>query len=125
MTSYIDINPFYSNKNIKSKPVNYNMEDIKTSLLRLFSTRIGSVPFNRNYGSHLYNMLFENTLDVHDVRMFLYMDIQEFEPRIQLSPMDIDIQRVDEHTYQVSCSFIVPDLNNEVGSVEQTVTDQG
>ena len=56
--------------------------------------------------------------------MFLYMDITKFEPRVSLSPADINIEKTDEHTYTIECTFTVPALNDSVGSTETTITDQ-
>ena len=123
MTVYLDLNTKYTPKNFKTSPTIDNMEDIKASLLRLFMTPVGSVPFNRNYGSHLYELLFENNISLYDVRMFLYNDIQAFEPRVQLSPMDIYIEQTDEHTYTVTCQFVVPALN-DASSVSTSISDQ-
>lgn len=123
MTVYLDLNTEYTPKNFKTSPTIDNMEDIKASLLRLFMTPVGSVPFNRNYGSHLYELLFENNISLYDVRMFLYNDIQTFEPRIQLSPMDIYIEQTDEHTYAITCQFVVPALN-DASSVSTSISDQ-
>lgn len=123
MTTYSDLNTSYSPDNIRTSPTSNNMEAIKRSLLRLFSTPIGSVPFNRGYGSHLYEMLFENDLDLHDVRMFLYMDIQTWEPRVSLSPLDITLTRKDEHTYEVNCIFTVPSLNNQTSAISTSVSE--
>lgn len=120
---YSDLNTKYTPKNVRTSPTTTNMESIKNSLLRLFTTPVGSVPFNRSYGSHLYELLFENNIDLYDVTMFLYNDIQTFEPRVQLSPMDITIERTDEHTYTVSCQFVVPALN-QASEVITAISDQ-
>lgn len=123
MATYTDLNASYTPRNTKTSPTAKNMEDIKRSLLRLFTTPKGSVPFNRNYGSGLYEMLFENELNLHDVRMFLYLDIQNYEPRVSLSPMDISIERLDNHTYQVECNFTVPSLGGASGNVSTSINE--
>ena len=68
--------------------------------------------------------LFENSLDTHDVKMFLYMDISKYEPRIKMSPMDIVIEETDEHTYTITCGFTVPSLNDATGTVSSTVKEE-
>lgn len=124
MTKYNDLNTNYNPRNITTSPTASGMESIKRSLLRLLSTPAGSVPFDRDYGTHIREMLFENGLDTHDVRMFLYMDISKYEPRIKMSPMDIGIKEIDEHTYAITCGFTVPSLNNATGTVSSTVKEE-
>lgn len=124
MTKYNDLNTNYNPRNITTSPTASGMESIKRSLLRLLSTPAGSVPFDRDYGTHIREMLFENDLDTHDVKMFLYMDISKYEPRIKMSPMDIVIEETDEHTYTVTCGFTVPSLNDATGTVSSTVKEE-
>ena len=81
MSTYQDINTSYNNEEYNSTVALTDLDDIKKGLERLFSTGKGEVPFNRNYGTTLKSLLFEKNLDVSDVRMFLYMDITDFEPR--------------------------------------------
>ena len=108
MKTYVDINKNFTDRNNTDKATVSDLEDIKQSLLRLFSTPKGSVPFNRNYGTTLRSLLFENDIDASDVAMFLYMDITDFEPRVQLSPYNISITQIDRNTYSIECTFTVP-----------------
>lgn len=98
-----DINEFY--------PTVDGIDSIKQGLLRLLVTPKGHNPYNRAYGSSLYSLLFENNVAISDIQMFLYMDITDWEPRVKLSPGDIDIIKLDQNTYKVSCNFVVPDFN--------------
>lgn len=124
MTTYSDLNTGYTPKNVKTTSTLDDLQVVKANLLRLFSTPIGSVPFNREYGSHLYEMLFDNDVNIHDIRVLLAQDIQKFEPRAQVSPMDIHLDKIDEHTYEVSCVFVVPSLNNQSSIVATSISDQ-
>ena len=118
MKTYVDINKNFTDRNNTDKATVADLEDIKQSLLRLFSTPKGSVPFNRNYGPTLRSLLFENDIDASDVAMFLYMDITDFEPRVQLSPYNISITQIDRNTYSIECTFTVPSINAKAESVK-------
>ncbi len=122
MSKYVDLNSSYRETADDNSATVYDMDVIKQSLTRLFQTRKNSDPFNRGYGSSLYNLLFENSVDVSDVQMFLYMDITEFEPRVSLSPMDLTIEKTNNHTAVIRCTFTVPALNNNIGQLETTVS---
>ena len=98
MAKYTDLNTFFTTSNEKPSPVLEGIDDIKQGLERLFMVGKGEVPFNRNYGTTLKSLLFENNVDVEDVKMFLYMDITDFEPRVQLSPADISIVKVNNNS---------------------------
>lgn len=124
MTVYNDLNGNYRPSNANLSVLTQDMANIKASLLRLFTTGKGECPFNREYGTSLKSLLFENGLDTSSARMFLYMDITKWEPRISLGPADISIEQNDEHSYTISCSFTVPGLNNSTGSTEAIITDE-
>lgn len=120
MSTYQDINTFFNGNTYDSPIAISDLEDIKLGLERLFTVGKGEVPFNRNYGTTIKSLLFENNLDPSDVRMFLYMDVTTFEPRITLNPADITIEKIDNNSYLVSCVFRVPGLNN-VSSVAKSI----
>jgi len=124
MSTYLDLNDNFRPSNANLSVLLYNMDNIKDSLMRLFTTGKGECPFNREYGTSLKFLLFENSVDISTAIMFLYMDITKWEPRISIRLQDINIEKEDEHTYVVSCSFTVPGLNNASGSTETTITDQ-
>lgn len=116
MTKYADLNTFFTNNDEKLSPVLVDMDDIKQGLERLFTVGKGEVPFNRAYGTTLKSLLFENNVDVEDIKMFLYMDITDFEPRVVLSPTDIKITKLDNNTYEVICNFSVPGMNGKINT---------
>lgn len=120
MSTYQDINTSFNGNTYDSPIAISDLEDIKLGLERLFTVGKGEVPFNRNYGTTIKSLLFENNLDPSDVRMFLYMDVTTFEPRIILNPADITIEKIDNNSYLVSCVFRVPGLNN-VSSVAKSI----
>lgn len=124
MAIYVDLNGNYRPSNANLSILSYNMNNIKESLTRLLTTGKGECPFNRDYGTSLKYLLFETNEEISAISMFLYMDITKWEPRISLSPASIKIEQDDEHTYSVSCTFIVPGLNGATGNTTTTITDQ-
>lgn len=123
MPKYSDLNTSFRKTLADNQSVLIDIQNIKKNLERLFMTGKGDVPFNRSYGTSLKTLLFENNLDPADVRMFLYMDITTFEPRISLNPVDIDIVK-DNNQYIVTCNFTVPSLNNAVGTAQSILTNE-
>lgn len=122
MTTYSDLNTKFNTSNAELDSVVYDIKAIKQNIERLLTTPKGSVPFNRNYGTNLYSLLFENNVDPADIVAFLYADIDECEPRVQLSPADIEIYKTDRNSYEVNVAFRVPSLNNITSSVMTTIS---
>ena len=115
---YEDLNSKYFNTNTAENqvPTTANIESVKKGLERLLTTPKGHNPFNRNYGSSLYDLLFQNNLSAPDVQMFLYMDITNWEPRLDISPSDITVTMIDRNTYQVNCKFSLNGYNSEIST---------
>lgn len=124
MARYTDLNTFFTTSDERTAPSLENIEDIKQGLERLFTVGKGEVPFNRNYGTSLKSLLFENNVDPEDIKMFLYMDITDFEPRVELSPTDIQINRTDNNSFEVTCKFRVPGLNDKVSTATAVITNK-
>lgn len=100
--AYNDLNTKF--RTTTSEPATtVDIETVKNGLLRFLQTPKGHDPFNRSYGSSLYSLLFKSGLSPNEVQMFLYMDITEYEPRIDLFPSDINISKIDNYTYRVDC----------------------
>ncbi len=120
---YIDLNVSFSSDSNEYLYVE-DTKDIIKSLERLFNTRQGSVPFNRSYGSSLWSLLFENqNIQTYQIAMLIYQEIQAFEPRVKLTPADIEISQSDEHSYEIEVLFRIPSLNNIVGKINSTITE--
>jgi phage baseplate assembly protein W len=102
-------------------PVINGLNSIKQGLERLLTTPKGHNPFNRDYGSSLYELLFENNVNLSSVQMFLYMDLTKWEPRINLSPNDIYITQIDSNTYSISCNFVAVEYD-ATGNISTTIT---
>ena len=124
MAVYVDLNTKFLPLSNISKAVLKDLENVRDSLERLLSTPKGSVPFNREYGTSLASLLFENTVDYHTVRTFLIMDINKWEPRISINLSDILFDRLDQHTIVVECNFIVPSISGVRGSTSMTLSDE-
>ena len=123
MPIYCDLNSeFLTNQN-ETRPTAEDLKDIKQNLERLFMTGKGEVPFNREYGTSLKSLLFDTNVDTESIKMFLYMDIQQFEPRVTISPQSLDIRKVDNNTFQVTCNFTVPSLNYTAASAQAVVSN--
>lgn len=99
--------------------------DIKQSLDRLFLTRIGSVPFNRSYGSHLYEMLFEAETAVNqtDIGIMLYRDLSNLEPRVQINPYGVIIEKVKDHVFRITLNVTIIETNQSFPYVLQIDKD--
>ena len=125
--AYEDLNTkfvAYTNENPNNlSPVIYDINSIKQGLERLLTTPKGHNPFDREYGSSLYNLLFENVTSISNIQMFLYMDITSWEPRISIYPGDIQIEQLNLNTYTIACNFIISDYNVPV-SVNTTITKE-
>ena len=121
MVKYTDLNTSFRMSNEDNTILLTDIANIKKSLTRLFNTTKGDVPFNREYGTNLKRLVFDNTLDTSAVAMFLYMDITTFEPRVSLSPNDISIERDGRNSYTINCNFTVPSLNNISGTIHTVI----
>lgn len=115
--AYEDLNTSYLNSSDETDPTVANVIAVKKGLERLLNTPKGHNPFNREYGSSLYNLLFENSVSTNDIQMFLYMDITNWEPRLDITPNDIDITQVDAHTFKVTCTFSLNGYNAGISTL--------
>ena len=122
MTTYSDLNTKFNTSNAELNSIVYDLNAIKQNIERLLTTPKGTVPFNRDYGTNLYSLLFENNVEPADIVAFLYVDIEQNEPRVNLSPADIHVYRVDMNSYEVNVVFSVPSLNNVTSSISTRVS---
>lgn len=123
MATYTDLNAEFRTTPAQSSVLITDVQNVKDSLERLLLTGKGEVPFNRNYGTNLKSLLFENNIDPADICNYLYMDITTWEPRVSLNPADIIINQVDNNTYQVKCTFTVLGVNGNPQTVTETITN--
>jgi len=74
-------------------PILKNENAIKRALLNLIKTPIGTRPFRPDYGTRIYNYLFEHA-DVStelEINEELAREIQKYEPRVNLISIETDI----------------------------------
>lgn len=122
MTTYSDLNTKFNTSNAELNSIVYDLNAIKQNIERLLTTPKGTVPFNRDYGTNLYSLLFENNVEPADIVAFLYVDIEQNEPRVSLSPADIHVYRIDMNSYEVNVVFSIPSLNNITSSISTRVS---
>jgi len=91
----------------------YDSKDIVQSLDRLFNTRKGSVPFNRNYGTSIHTLLFENEDQINqvDVGLILYRDITSQEPRVYINPYGVGLTRLSNYSFQIDLNVYINGTN--------------
>jgi phage baseplate assembly protein W len=124
MATYTDLNDDYLMSANKTDIIITDIQNVKDSLMRLFTTGKGEVPFNREYGTTLKTLLFETALDPADIANYLYMDVTSWEPRVRLNPADIDIIQVDNNTYKVICTFTVLGVNGNPQTISTLITSK-
>ena len=123
MSTYTDLNANYRMDIVNTNCLSYDVENIRNSLQRLLSTGKGEVPFNREYGTSLKSLLFENNLVPSDIAAYLYMDITNWEPRVTLNPADIDIVKIDRNTYKIVCTFTIVGINGNPQTITQIISN--
>jgi phage baseplate assembly protein W len=92
-----------------------NEAAIRRSLLNLLLTKKGSRPFYPEYGSTIFNFLFEpnSAFTVHNIKESIASTIKRFEPRVTLRNVDVNIE---DHGITLNMSYII----NNVGSTSTT-----
>lgn len=91
----------------------YDSKDIMQSLDRLFRTKKGSVPFNRHFGTNLYNLLFESDNDINqvDVGLILYRDLTAQEPRVYINPYGVGLTKINNYSYKIDLNVYINGTN--------------
>ena len=94
-----------------------NEAAIRRSLLNLLLTKKGSRPFYPEYGSTIFNFLFEpnSAFTVHNIKESIASTIKRFEPRVTLRNVDVNIE---DHGITLNMSYII----NNVGSTSTLET---
>lgn len=119
--AYNDLNTKFRNNINETNVIVTDINSVKIGLERLLTTPKGHDPFDREYGSSLYNLLFETNVDIATIQMFLYMDITNWEPRINISPNSIGVLKLDNNTYQITCNF---EFNNTTSNMSTVVAKE-
>lgn len=115
--AYDDLNTKFRDTPHEVDVITSEIASVRRGLERLLNTPKGHDPFNREYGSSLYNLLFENNVDIFTIQTFLYMDITNWEPRIDIGLSDIIVEKINNTTYQVTCNFRMKDIASGVSTI--------
>jgi len=94
-----------------------NEAAIRRSLLNLLLTKKGSRPFYPEYGSTIFNFLFEpnSAFTVHNIKESISSTIKRFEPRVTLKNVDV---KIEDHGITLNMSYTI----NNVGSTSTLET---
>lgn len=93
-------------------------EDIRQSLIVLFSTRVGE-RFNRNYGCNLADFVFEQITSSVITRMKDEIEraILLFEPRISLKKVNINTSREPDGILLIELDYLIRQTNTDANFV--------
>ncbi len=102
VNSDIDIN-FSKNKFTDDVSLVKDAYAIRQSLINLILTIPGEKPFNRNFGTKINDMLFENFSPMVSMRMEMEIrdSIKLFEPRVRVDDVFINDAPITEQTSDV------------------------
>ncbi len=124
MSTYLDLNyKFGMDPLVDNQCTVADIKNVRDSLERLLMTSKGEVPFNRSYGTTLKYLLFKAGLDASDITNFLYMDITTWEPRVVLNAADISVEKIDIHSYKVTCTFTVIGVNGNPQTLSTIISN--
>lgn len=107
---YSDLNFFISkNPFTNDFAIRKDQNAIKQSIKNIVLTNFGERPFLRNFGSNIYNSVFEHPeLIAFYVDEALRLAINTFEPRINI--IDIEYSNTDD-IFNVEISYSITSLN--------------
>ena len=92
-----------------TKDVNriYDVEAIKRSVKNLILTNFGERPFQPWIGSNIRALLFENldAITIRNLKDTIEVLLQNFEPRVELTGLDITGLEEDNNTLRVIINF--------------------
>lgn len=108
----------YSDVNIQlgttsSYELLYNEDCIRSSILNILSTRKGSRPFRRNFGSNVLDLVFDplDEITAKRIQLRLKTDILAYETRIQITELEV-LPDYEQDSYYVSIVGVMPALAN-------------
>lgn len=93
---------------------------IKNSIRNILITKKGSIPGKPNFGSNIYNIIFElaTPLSMSIASNYVYEALAEFENRISINNIDVNfIEEYNKLTIDVHYSYV-----NNVGTLTNTST---
>lgn len=107
------------NKAAQSVEMVSDEAEIESSLAVLFSTQIGERLFRPTFGCNLDDYLFKNNSTVVILRMknMISQTIEEFEPRITLDSVDINMDEIFEGKMSISLFYTINATNRKYNMV--------
>lgn len=107
------------NKAAQSVEMVSDEAEIESSLAVLFSTQIGERLFRPTFGCNLDDYLFKNNSTVVILRMknMISQTIEEFEPRITLDSVDINMDEIFEGEMAISLFYTINATNRKYNMV--------
>lgn len=100
-------------------PVLKNEAAIKKALMNLMKTPVGTRPFRPDYGTKIYDYLFEPA-DISteiEINEELAKEIQKFEPRVQL----ISIETIIEEKVGIKVKVVYYMINSPIPQTLETI----
>ena len=113
-------------KNAQDLKVDYDTEAIYNSRHNAFNTKKGQKILNPNFGLDLEQYLFDNISKENGdlIGTTIFEELPLYEPRIKVTGVDV-LARPDWNEYVIDISITIPSLNNQVESVNGTLTTKG
>lgn len=100
-------------------PILKNEAAVKKALINLIKTPIGTRPFRPDYGTKIYDYLFEPA-DISteiEINEELAKEIQKFEPRVQL----ISIETIIEEKVGIKVKVVYYMINSPIPQTLETI----
>lgn len=96
-----------------------NEAAVKRALLNLLKTPRGSRPFRPDYGTRVYDYLFDqaDSSTEYEINDILGKEIQRFEPRVRLSLIETNIE--DQHGIKIRIEYFI--VNDPAPQTLETV----
>ena len=107
------------NKAAQSVEMVSDEAEIEGSLSVLFSTQIGERLFRPTFGCNLDDYLFKNNSTVVILRMknMITQAIKEFEPRITLDSVNVNMDEIIDGRLSISLSYTINATNRKYNMV--------
>ena len=124
--SRLPTKPTGVSKNAQDFKLDYDTKAIYNSIHNIFNTKKGQKILNPNFGLDLEQYLFDNISKENGdiIGTTILEELPLYEPRITVNSVDV-LARPDWNEYVVDISITIPSLNNQVESVNGTLTTKG
>ena len=86
----------------------YDVNAVKQALKNLILTQYYEKPFDPDYGSPIYGMLFENVdiISANSLKVQLELVIKKYEPRVRVENIEVE-PMFDDNAFSVTIYFYV------------------